>query len=184
MAHSELPELARLSVRGPWIPKFENLSGTCFARQNVPAEDGLLFIPGEDLFYYATGRHPQFPVLMFDHTLDPFSSEEIRRIARARHIRWLIIKKDLQVNGEPVEDRARLLALLREDFRLVQNLGIYDVYRECPAEAQSGNESWIEIVAWEVRIGRKFPRGRGSSYREKITKLLEDLSQPRWQAPS
>ncbi len=127
MVHSTLPELAGLSVRGPWVPEFERL--VAFTRQEIPVNDGLMLIPGEDLFYYATGRRPQFPVLMFDHTVNPFSPEEIQQIARARNIRWLIVKKDLQVNGEPVEDKARLLALLRQDFQLVQNLGIYDVYR-------------------------------------------------------
>lgn len=127
MVHSTLPELAGLSVRGPWIPEFERL--VRFAQQEIPVEDGLLFIPGEDLFYYTTGRRPRFPVLMFDHTVNPLSPEEIQRIARARNIRWLIVKKDLQVNGEPVEDRARLLALLTQDFQLVRNIGIYDVYR-------------------------------------------------------
>jgi len=127
MVHSTLAELAGLSVRGPWIPEFERL--VAFSRQEIPADDGLLLIPGEDLFYYATGRRPQFPVLMFDHTVNPFSPDQIQRIARARNIGWLIVKKDLQVNGEPVEDKARLLALLRQNFQLVQNLGIYDVYR-------------------------------------------------------
>jgi hypothetical protein len=127
MVHSTLPELAGLSVRGPWIPQFERL--VRFAQQEIPVEDGLLLIPGEDLFYYTTGRHPRFPVIMFDHTLNPFSPEQIQVMARVRNIRWLIVKKDLQVNGEPVEDKARLLALLRQDFELVQNFGIYDVYR-------------------------------------------------------
>jgi hypothetical protein len=127
MVRSTLPELAGLSVRGPWIPEFERLMR--FARQEIPVEDGLLLIPGEDLFYYTSGRRPQFPVLMFDHTVNPLSPEEIQGIALARNIRWLIVKKDLQVNGEPVEDKARLLALLGQDFHLVQNLGIYDVYR-------------------------------------------------------
>jgi len=127
MVRSALPELAGLSVRGPWIPEFERL--VRFTRQEIPVEDGLLMIPGEDLFYYATGRRPRFPALMFDHTADPFSPEEIQAMARARNIRWLIIKKALQVNGEPVEDKAKLLVLLGQDFQLVQNLGIYDVYR-------------------------------------------------------
>jgi hypothetical protein len=128
LVRSSLPELAGLSVRGPWIPEFERL--VRFAQQEVPVDDGLLLIPGEDLFYYTTGRRPRFPVLMFDHTVNPLSPEEIQRIARARNIRWLIVKKELQVNGEPVEDKARLLALLTQDFRLVQSLGIYDVYRK------------------------------------------------------
>jgi hypothetical protein len=131
MVRSTLPELAGLSIRGPWIGEFEGL--VRFAQQEIPVEDGLLMIPGEDLFYYATGRRPRFPVLMFDHTLNPFSPEEIQRIARSRDIRWLIVKKELQVNGEPVEDQERLLALLQQDFQFVRNVGIYDVYRKAGA---------------------------------------------------
>jgi len=92
-------------------------------------DDGLLMIPGEDLFYYTTGRRPQFPALMFDHTVNPFSPEEIQQIARSRNIRWLIIKNELQLNGEPVEEKERVLALLKQDFQFVQSVGIYDVYR-------------------------------------------------------
>ena len=127
MVRSALPALAGLSVRGPWIREFEDL--VRFTQQHIPLEDGLLMIPGEDLFYYTTGRHPRFPALMFDHTVNPFSPEEIQRLARERNIRWLVVKNELQVNGEPVEDKAKLLALLRQDFQLVQNVGIYDVYR-------------------------------------------------------
>jgi len=131
MVRSTLPELAGLSIRGPWIGEFESL--VHFAQREIPVEDGLLMMPGEDLFYYTTGRRPRFPVLMFDHTVNPFSPEEIQRIARSRSIRWLIVKKELQVNGEPVENKDRLLALLGQDFQFVRNVGIYDVYRRVGA---------------------------------------------------
>lgn len=127
MVRSTRRELAGLSLRGPWIGEFEDL--VRFSQQQIPAADGLLMIPGEDLFYYTTGRRPRFPVLMFDHTLNPLSPEEIQRIARSRDIRWLIVKNQLQVNGEPVEDKSRLLALLEQDFQFVRKVGIYDVYR-------------------------------------------------------
>ncbi|MCU1343178.1 MAG: hypothetical protein JWN92_2601 [Candidatus Acidoferrum typicum] len=131
MVRSTLPELAGLSVRGPWIREFEGL--VRFTQQHIPVEDGLLMIPGEDLFYYTTGRRPRFPALMFDHTVNPFSPEGIQRLARDRNIRWLVVKNKLQVNGEPVEDEARLLALLRQDFQFVQSLGVYDVYHRAGA---------------------------------------------------
>ena len=127
MARSTLPELAGLSMRGPWTREFEGL--VRFAQQQIPMDDGLLMIPGEDLFYYTTGRRPQFPALMFDHTVNPFSPEEIQQIARSSNIRWLIIKNELQLNGEPVEEKERVLALLKQDFQFVQSVGIYDVYR-------------------------------------------------------
>jgi hypothetical protein len=127
MARSILPALAGLSMRGSWIPQFEEL--VHFTDREIPKDQGLLMIPGEDLFYYATGRRPRFPVLMFDHTVNPFSPEEIVELSRRRNICWLILKKTLQRNDEPVEEKSRLLELLRGDFAPVQNLANYEIYR-------------------------------------------------------
>jgi hypothetical protein len=127
MARSTLPALESLSMRGPWIPQFEEL--VRYTDREIPRDQGLLMIPGEDLFYYATGRRPQFPVLMFDHTVNPLSSEEILEISRWRNICWLVLKKNLQVNGDPVEDKNRLLDLLRGDFAPVESLANYEIYR-------------------------------------------------------
>jgi len=139
MARSTLPALTGLSMRGPWIPQFEEL--VRFTDREIPKDQGLLMIPGEDLFYYATGRRPHFPVLMFDHTINPYSPEEIVEISRRRNICWLIVKKNLQLGGEPVEDKSQLLDLLRRDFAPVQSLADYDIYRrnagsDCPEAAQ------------------------------------------------
>jgi hypothetical protein len=140
MARSTLPALAGLSMRGPWIPQFEKL--VRFTDREIPKDQGLLMIPGEDLFYYATGRRPRFPVLLFDHTVNPYSPEEIVEISRRRNICWLILKKNLQRNDEPVEEKTRLLELLRADFAPVQSLANYDIYRSnagsgCPDAAHS-----------------------------------------------
>jgi hypothetical protein len=127
MANSALPALRGLSMRGPWIPQFEEL--VRYTDREIPKDQGLLMIPGEDLFYYTTGRRPQFPVLMFDHTVNPYSPEQIAEIARTRNICWLIVKKQTQLGGEPVEDKTRLLDLLRAEFAPVQSLANYDIYR-------------------------------------------------------
>ena len=127
MARSTLPALAGLSMRGPWIPQFEEL--VRFTDREIPKDQGLLMIPGEDLFYYAMGRHPRFPALMFDHTVNPYSPENILEISR-RNICWFILKKNLQLNSDPVEDKDRLLGLLRRDFSPVQSLANYDIFRK------------------------------------------------------
>ena len=127
LVRSTLPALAGLSVHGPWIPQFEEL--VHYTEREIPKDQGLLMIPGEDLFYYTTGRRPLFPVLMFDHTVNPYSPEEIVEISRRRNICWLIVKKNLQRNDDPVEDKSRLLKLLRGDFSPIQSLANYDIYR-------------------------------------------------------
>jgi hypothetical protein len=127
MAHSTLPPLAGLSMRGPWIPQFEEL--VHFSEREIPREEGLLMIPGEDLFYYATGRRPQFPALMFDHTVNPYSPEQIVELSRRRNICWLVLKKNLQLDSDPVEEKSRLLGLLRDEFTPFKSLANYQIYR-------------------------------------------------------
>jgi hypothetical protein len=127
MAHSSLSELRGLSMRGSWIREFEELIH--FTHGSIPRNEGLLMIPGEDLFYYTTGRRPQFPVLMFDRTVNPYSPQEIVEITRRRNICWLVVKKDLQLSGEPVEDKDRLLGLLRTEFAPFKEISNYEIYR-------------------------------------------------------
>ncbi len=51
-------------------------------RQN----DGIILLPGEDPFYFATGRTPQFSVLLFDRSTDPYSpGRNSRARQRAQH---------------------------------------------------------------------------------------------------
>jgi hypothetical protein len=125
---STLPQLKGLSVRGDWIPNFEEL--VRYAEREIPRDDGILILPGEDPFYYTTGRRPRFPVLLFDHTVNPYSPEEILNICRERNIRWVIIKQDLQDEDEQVEqERDRLTEAVEQEFEQVESLKNYDIYR-------------------------------------------------------
>lgn len=127
ITHSNLPSLKGLSMRGPWIPQFEEL--VRFSEREIPTDDGIVMIPGEDLFYYATGRHPRFPVIMFDHTVNPYSPEQVLALSTARNIRWLIVKRNLQMQGQPYEDELRTIQLLQRDFQPAARLENYDVYK-------------------------------------------------------
>ena len=97
-------------------------------------------IPGEDLFYYTTGRHPRFPVVMMDHTVNPYSPQEILALARERNIRWLIVKGELQLEEEPVEHKDELMNLLFQDFEQVESLNNYDIYQRKSATPEEEEE--------------------------------------------
>lgn len=127
LARSKLPALKGLVVRGTWMPSFEELVE--YSEKEIPRDDGILCLPGEDLFYYTTGRRPQFPVLLFDHTVNPLSPEEIVALARSRNIQWLIIKDELQMEEEPVEQKDELMRLLLQDFESVESLDNYEIYK-------------------------------------------------------
>ena len=124
--HSTVPALRGLSVPGPYLPGFEELLR--FAANEIPLSDGLILIPGEDPFYYATGRVPQFPVLLFDNATDPYSPAQLAEQAQVRSIRWLVVKRDLQLREDPTPQRDAALRELQQVFAPYRKLGSYDVY--------------------------------------------------------
>jgi hypothetical protein len=126
-AHSAFPALAGLATPGPYLPEIDELLR--YTQANVPFDDGIVLIPGEEPFYFATGRTPRFPVPFFDPTIDPYSPAEIAALVRSRNIHWLIVKTDVQTKEDPTPDRAELLQLLTQEFAAAAHLRGYDVYR-------------------------------------------------------
>src|SRR5437879_6102249 len=117
-----------MATAGAWLPNFEELIR--YTDTNIPRDEPILIIPGEDLFYYTTGRRPRFPVLLFDHTVNPYSPEEILNLCHERNIRWVIIKQDLQDEDEQAEqERDRLTEAVEQEFEQVESLNNYDIYR-------------------------------------------------------
>jgi hypothetical protein len=127
LAHSSLPALRGLAMRGNWLADFEEL--VAYSQREIPTGDAILALPGEDLFYFTTGRTPQFPVLMLDNTVNPYSATQIYELARQRNVRWLIVKRSLQLQEEPLSFRPQLLELLSHDFEPAGSLNNYDIYR-------------------------------------------------------
>jgi hypothetical protein len=125
--HSAFPQLAGMATPGPYLSQFDELLR--YAEVNIPQDDGLILIPGEDPFYFATGRVPQFSVLLFDPTTDPYTPAETAALAPTQNIRWLIVKRDLQIKVDATPDRAEMMALLMKEFTLAAHLHGYDVYR-------------------------------------------------------
>ncbi len=131
---STLPALRGLVLRGPWLPDFEEL--VAWTDRNIPRGDAILAMPGEDLFYFATGRRPRIPVLMFDHTVNPYAPREIASLAVARDVRWVIVKKRLQLNGTPMPELGTTLAFLRPGFEVAAELRNYTIYRRSGSPAR------------------------------------------------
>jgi hypothetical protein len=125
-AHSAFAALAGLATPGPYVPEIDELLR--YSQANIPFDDGIVSIPGEEPFYFATGRSPRFPVPFFDPTIDPYSPAEIAALLRSHNIRWLIVKTDVQTKEDPTPDRAELLQLLTQEFTLSAHLRGYDVY--------------------------------------------------------
>ena len=122
-----LPALRGMSTPGSFLNDFEEL--VRFADREIPAQDGILLLPGEEPFYFATGRTPQFPVQIFDRTADPYSPSQLMQEADRRNIRWVIVKTRLQSNENPLPGREQTMNLVQKEFKLDRRLAGYEVYR-------------------------------------------------------
>jgi hypothetical protein len=125
--HATIPALRGMADIGPYLPDFEEL--VRFAEAEIPVQDGILLLPGEEPFYFATGRVPKFPVQIFDNTTDPYSPAELLEAARSRNIQWVIVKTRLQSTEDPLPEREKTMKLVNEEFALERRLAGYDVYR-------------------------------------------------------
>jgi hypothetical protein len=127
LARATLPELRGLATPGPWLPAFEELIRV--TNTEIPANDAILLIPGDTPFYFATGRTPQFPILLFDPATNPYTPAQILAQSRARNVRWLIVTRNLQLTAPPSPDLPEILHTLQPEFTLVHTLANYDIYR-------------------------------------------------------
>ena len=125
--HSAFPALAGLSTPGPYLPELDELLR--YAQTNIPFNDKIMLMPGEDPFFFATGRAQPFPSTIWDHTCLPYSPAQIAKLARSLHIRWLIVKTDLQLTEDPTPSRAATMNRLMQEFTLAAHLRGYDIYR-------------------------------------------------------
>lgn len=125
--HSSIPPLRGMADPGPFLANFDELVN--FTAREIPPNDALLLLPGEDPFYYATGRTPQFPVTLFDRTTDPYTASGLLAEAGRRNVRWVIVKHVLQINADPLPESERTLQLVQQDFAIYRRLKGYDVYR-------------------------------------------------------
>lgn len=124
---SSLPSLRGMITPGPWLPGLDEL--VRFADQEIPADEPVLLIPGEDPFFFATGRVPLFPVLLFDLATYPYSPEETLAEARRSGVQWLIFKRETQLTAEPYQALPAITAGLMPDFVPYRKLTLYDVYK-------------------------------------------------------
>lgn len=133
MQHSKLPQLAGLSMRGDFLPDFDELIQ--YTEANIPHNDGVLYLPGEDLFFYTTGRRPHFPVQLFDVTNNPYNAVEIRERVLASDIEWIIVKNETEIEADSmIDSKAAIFELLKPDFRSVDSLNNYEIYKRRHAD--------------------------------------------------
>jgi len=123
---SAFPSLTGLSARGPYLPDLDAI--LFWIRDNIPADEPFVLLPGEDPAYYALGRRPPLPSVYFYDVATPYSPAEIARFADDARLRWVFVKDRLQLVEEPPLEQ-ELVAALTEHATLVARVGAYRIYR-------------------------------------------------------
>ncbi|MEK6224866.1 MAG: glycosyltransferase family 39 protein [Chloroflexota bacterium] len=126
VVRSEFPSLAGLSARGPYIGDLDTI--LFWMRDNVPADDAFVFLPGEDPVFFALDRRPRLPSVYFFDVANPYSPAEIASFADEVGLRWVFVKDRLQLVEEPPLNQ-RLIVALTDHATLVAQVGPYRVYR-------------------------------------------------------
>jgi hypothetical protein len=126
VVRSEFPSLAGLSARGPYVSDLDAI--LFWVRDNVPADDPFVFLPGEDPAFFALGRRPRLPSVYFFDVANPYSPAEIARFADEVGLRWVFVKDRLQLVEEPPLQQS-LVSALTQNATLVARVGPYRVFR-------------------------------------------------------
>jgi len=127
IARARSPRLLGMATGGSYLPDLDALLAFC-ARE-IPPDEPLLQLPGEDPLYFALGRRPPLPVAQYDATLNPYDADELAAQVRARGVAWIVVKERLQVYGAPFREQAVLLQKLAPAFAEHARVGPYRILR-------------------------------------------------------
>jgi hypothetical protein len=114
-----------LACEGNIIPIMDNMF--MFVEKEIPFAEAVATIPGEDPFYFATGRKSVMSYLhLIDHTYD-YDTDRVWNEMKSKQIIWIIIKLETQVKG--YTDTSNLLTRIKNDYKLYAQIRGYDIYR-------------------------------------------------------
>jgi hypothetical protein len=121
------------------VPHLSNFAELLdFVAEHIPESEPVVCIPQEDPFYVMTGRRNPLPMVIFDRTATPFFPEDIVEEAERRQVKWVIVKRVLQMERVLAEEIAGIPEAFSKKYTTVARLSGYDIlYRSAPAQAGS-----------------------------------------------
>jgi hypothetical protein len=112
------------TVHVPHLSNFFELLD--FVTKYIPESEPVVCVPQEDPFYVMTGRRNPLPMVIFDRTAMPFSPEEIVEEAERRRVKWVIVKRVLQIRHLAWEVEG-IPEAFSEKYTTVARLSGYDI---------------------------------------------------------
>jgi hypothetical protein len=128
--------LRRFTVDSPYLSNFAELLD--FVADRIPEAEPVVCVPQEDPFYVMTGRRNPLPMVIFDRTATPFFPEDIVNEAERRQVKWVIVKRVLQMEKILAAEIQGIPEAFSKKYTTVARLSGYDIlYRSAPAQAGS-----------------------------------------------
>jgi len=128
--------LRGFTAYSPHLSNFAEL--LAFVADRIPEAEPVVCVPQEDPFYVMTGRRNPLPMVIFDRTATPFFPEDIVEEAERRQVKWVIVKRVLQMERVLAEEIAGIPEAFSKKYTTVARLSGYDIlYRSAPAQAGS-----------------------------------------------
>jgi len=60
--------------------------------------------------------------------VNPYSASQLAELADRRNVRWVVVKRELQLQEQPLAFRSELLEFLSRNFELEESLNNYEIY--------------------------------------------------------
>lgn len=117
--------LEHISTPGPWINEMENM--IAYVQHNIPKDDSIVALPGEDPLYYLTKRTPPLPYFQYLTTTFPYSDKDYAKAIMNNKIKWVIFKRHTQF--EDWKNPKTLLVYIAPYFGLFRQIPGYDIYK-------------------------------------------------------
>jgi hypothetical protein len=128
--------LRGFTAYSPHLSNFAEL--LAFVADHIPEAEPVVCVPQEDPFYVMTGRRNPLPMVIFDRTATPFFPEDIVKEAEHRQVKWVIVKRVLQMEKILAEEIEGIPEAFSRKYTIVARLKGYDIlYRSAPAQADS-----------------------------------------------
>lgn len=127
---SNTPGLYGLRTRGDWLPQFDAL--VTWTQNNIPLNDSIALIPGEDPFFFATRRPPShIPMFQMNPVAWPYPMTWIIDAANQQKTQWIIVKYRVQMPAGFFMNYEQELTplILKSHYILVKTLPNYKIYK-------------------------------------------------------
>jgi hypothetical protein len=124
---SRYPRLAGLNTPGDYLPRLDEL--LAFFERQVPPDEALTAIPGEDPLYFALRRRPRLPLVLFDGTVNTFGPAQLIERAKASGVEWIVVKRQRQRRRQTQSQFAATTRLALADYEPAFDTPAYLVLR-------------------------------------------------------